>query len=184
MDEDKKTLVHYCKNCNWKGELENQSKCIYSRNYQDDYIANKVFSNKYTIFDKTLPRVSYACINQECATNMDFNERDMTTILYFDNINADWDTEVLEEYVQQFVQSGHIVSTKRIRLTSWMIQCDTFEHAEEVGKYIKENALQEVVLEPAVFNVPKKEVMYIKYDTVNMKYLYICCVCGSSWKNT
>lgn len=29
----------------------------------------------------------------------------------------------------------------------------------------------------------QREVLYIKYDDVNMKYMYICSTCGSSWKN-
>ena len=28
-----------------------------------------------------------------------------------------------------------------------------------------------------------REVIFIKYDDVNMKYMYICSTCGSSWKN-
>jgi hypothetical protein len=26
-------------------------------------------------------------------------------------------------------------------------------------------------------------VIYIKYDSVNMKYMYICNVCGDSWRS-
>ena len=26
-----------------------------------------------------------------------------------------------------------------------------------------------------------KEVMYVKYDPENMKYIYICVNCGTSW---
>jgi len=29
----------------------------------------------------------------------------------------------------------------------------------------------------------QREVIFIKYDVVNMKYMYICTTCGSSWKN-
>lgn len=28
------------------------------------------------------------------------------------------------------------------------------------------------------------QVIYIKYDAVNMKYLYMCCYCDHFWKNT
>ena len=27
------TLINYCKNCNWSGELEDINTCIYKRNY-------------------------------------------------------------------------------------------------------------------------------------------------------
>tara|TARA_A100001015_G_scaffold195699_1_gene218217 strand:- start:1892 stop:2257 length:366 start_codon:yes stop_codon:yes gene_type:complete len=29
----------------------------------------------------------------------------------------------------------------------------------------------------------KKEVIYIKYDNINLKYIYLCCNCKSCWKN-
>ena len=30
----------------------------------------------------------------------------------------------------------------------------------------------------------KPDVIYIKYDAVNMKYLYICTVCDAQWRST
>jgi hypothetical protein len=30
----------------------------------------------------------------------------------------------------------------------------------------------------------EREVIFIKYDNVNLKYLYVCSTCNSSWKNT
>jgi DNA-directed RNA polymerase subunit M/transcription elongation factor TFIIS len=29
----------------------------------------------------------------------------------------------------------------------------------------------------------ERDVIYIKYDPVNMKYLYICNVCGDAWRS-
>jgi DNA-directed RNA polymerase subunit M/transcription elongation factor TFIIS len=29
----------------------------------------------------------------------------------------------------------------------------------------------------------EREIIFIKYDDINMKYMYICSTCGSSWKN-
>ena len=31
-------------------------------------------------------------------------------------------------------------------------------------------------------DILKKEVIYIKYDHINMRYLYICTKCSESWK--
>ena len=28
-----------------------------------------------------------------------------------------------------------------------------------------------------------KEVLYIRYDDENMKYVYMCCICDFIWKN-
>jgi DNA-directed RNA polymerase subunit RPC12/RpoP len=32
-------------------------------------------------------------------------------------------------------------------------------------------------------NPDSKEVIYINYDSDNMKYLYVCCKCKTAWKN-
>ena len=30
---------------------------------------------------------------------------------------------------------------------------------------------------------PNREIIFIKYDNLNMKYLYLCSTCQTSWKN-
>ena len=40
----------------------------------------------------------------------------------------------------------------------------------------------DAVLQTSRFNDVHKEVLYLKYDSINMKYLYICANCGTSWK--
>ena len=29
----------------------------------------------------------------------------------------------------------------------------------------------------------ERDVIYIKYDTINLKYIYICNVCGETWRS-
>ena len=36
---------------------------------------------------------------------------------------------------------------------------------------------------PSVKGSTKSDVIYIKYDSVNMKFLYICNVCGDQWRS-
>ncbi len=36
---------------------------------------------------------------------------------------------------------------------------------------------------PSVKGRAKSDVIYIKYDNVNMKFLYICNVCGEEWRS-
>jgi len=28
-----------------------------------------------------------------------------------------------------------------------------------------------------------REILYIRYDNINMKYIYMCCLCDTYWKN-
>jgi len=32
-------------------------------------------------------------------------------------------------------------------------------------------------------NKTEKEIIYLRYDNSNMKYIYLCCVCDTSWAN-
>ena len=43
------------------------------------------------------------------------------------------------------------------------------------------NEMQFVNVEKIVKN--EKDILFVKYDAVNMRYLYKCCVCATHWKN-
>ena len=45
---------------------------------------------------------------------------------------------------------------------------------------------------PRIYNIPcpnsectekNREIVYLRYDTTNMKYLYLCCKCDTKWTN-
>ena len=45
-----------------------------------------------------------------------------------------------------------------------------------------------IAVVPQFTNVEKvvkneKDILFVKYDSVNMRYLYKCCVCATYWKN-
>ena len=33
------------------------------------------------------------------------------------------------------------------------------------------------------FDANDREIIYIRYDHINMKYMYLCCLCDNVWKN-
>jgi hypothetical protein len=182
LKDDNKNLLNYCKNCNWSGELENKNNLIYQRNYQEDYIADKVISNKYTIFDATLPRVSYTCVNNECITNL--KNLDTEFIFMIHNIPADLSDEQVKQIFEDDKDS--ILRLIRIKLTTVVIEVKEVNQKEKlINKYnnMKSEFLDSNKLDITEFTTPKSEVIYIKYDSINMKYLYICSNCGTSWKN-
>jgi hypothetical protein len=201
-DEDRKSsmevkevsqdiLQYYCKNCAWsKDELVNETSnaynCVYKRNYQEDYIVEKTIANKYTIYDNTLPRVSYDCINDGCITNQSdinndeiFNEKNS---LIVDNIPPDYtDDQVTNIFANDF-DTSLIYKAIRVKLTKYIILFNTPE-AKELFEVKYNNAeTNDYKLKIIKYEKPRKEVIYIKYDSINMKYLYICANCGTSWK--
>jgi len=177
MNETSNGLINYCKNCGWSGEFNNISHSIYQRNYQEDFIADKVISNKYTIFDNTLPRVSYTCVNSNCATNLEFKS-DNTFVIT--NIPADYDDKQTSDLFQE--DSERIKNILRMKLTSCLIEVNDEKDKELLMQKYSQKQLEGDKMICVEYTKPKNEVLYIKYDTVNLKYLYICAVCGTSWK--
>ena len=169
-------MENYCKNCGWKGVKDISSKAIYKRNYKEDYIAEKVLSNKYTIFDVSLPRVEYDCINPKCATNTAF-DKDSTLIV--SNIPADHTEEQFDEIFESF--NTKIDKKYRVKLTQAILVFKSKENKEEFESSFNKNIIPSYELSIDKFSQISKEILYIKYDPNNMKYIYLCANCGSSW---
>ena len=106
-NEECDSLTYYCRKCGDEDNSTiNTSKSILKEviNGNNDNKASS-YINKYTKFDRTLPRINYIkCPNSSCNSN-----------------NKDFDSET-------------------------------------------------------------KEIIYIRYDNINMKYIYLCTHCDTSWK--
>ncbi len=106
-NDDCDSLIYYCRKCgNEDNTTINMSKSILKQviNGNNDNKSTS-YINKYTKFDRTLPRINYIkCPNSSCITN-----------------NSDFDSNT-------------------------------------------------------------KEIIYIRYDNISMKYLYLCSHCDTSWK--
>jgi len=190
-EETQDILQFYCKNCAWSkdesvNEASNAYNCVYKRNYQEDYIVEKTIANKYTIYDNTLPRVSYDCINNECPTNqIDINNDSIfneTNSLIVDNIPPDYSDEQVANIFMDELNEGTIYKAIRVKLTKYIIQFNTPDVKELFQIKYDNFETNGYKLKIVKYEKPRKEVIYIKYDSINMKYLYICANCGTSWK--
>jgi hypothetical protein len=194
VDEDSKSnddnnhqdiLQYYCKNCKWSTDetaedLNNNHNCIYRRNYQEDYIVERVIANKYTIFDNTLPRVTYDCINTDCPTNQDNSNFNENNSLIIENLPPDYTDEQIANIFSSDIDK--IYKAIRVKLTKYMILFNTEVDKQLFQERYNNFEENEYKLKISQYEKPKKEVLYIKYDSINMKYLYICANCGTSWK--
>uniref|UniRef100_A0A6C0JEK9 TFIIS-type domain-containing protein n=1 Tax=viral metagenome TaxID=1070528 RepID=A0A6C0JEK9_9ZZZZ len=171
-------LISYCKNCSWEGESETNDKSIYKRNYQEDFIANKIITNKYTIFDVTLPRVDYECTNENCITKKKI-PKDVSFMV--DNIPADIDEPEFLKIFNDDLSKGNLTEVIRIRLTSALLICKDKQTKKDLSKSYNKIYKGES-LNSKEYTKPNNEVLYLKYDNINMRYLYICANCGTSWK--
>jgi|LakMenEpi03Aug12_release.lakeMendotaPanAssembly.Ray.scaffolds.fasta_scaffold449769_2 RNase P subunit RPR2 len=83
------------------------------------------------------------------------------------------DTEggmVTETHLQQRANEGY-----KILLNKFTKQDPTLPHVKTI-KCPNENC-------PTNLSSTEKDVIYIKYDPVNLKYLYICNVCDFQWRS-
>lgn len=173
------SLSHYCKNCHWEKEITDLQGPVYKRNYEEDHIAEKALTNKYTIFDVTLPRVEYDCINKCCATVKDI---DATKSFLISNIPEDLSTEDFDKLFSDI--EGISEKPLRVKLAQAIVSCNSNDDKKKIQEIFNKKSVDDNTLEISEYIKPNKEVLYIKYDPTNMKYLYLCAVCGSSWKKT
>ena len=172
-------LLAYCRQCAWEGTIDTNDKSIYKRNYQEDFVANRILTNKYTIFDVTLPRVDYDCTNTNCVTNLDI---DVDRALLYNDVSADLEDSEVKDAFYANVDKDDIESYYRIRLNSVLVVCKDVAAKNRLMKIYEDLSLDGTKVKNIEYTPPKKEVLYIKYDNINMKYLYICACCGTSWK--
>ncbi len=208
-NNSKNKLRYYCKNCLWEDDSNNPKikidtkTPIYKRNYQDDYIADKIVSNKYTIFDVTLPRVNYNCNNNECISHkekLDEKFNDINKALLVQNVSAD--IENIDSEIKKIIDNDTIIQEIiPIKLTNLIIILNNPDnYLEEVKEKLEqkfsdvytliknqnnnqmEYSTNDQTENKKLSDLLKNEVIYIKYDHINMRYLYICTICGESWK--
>lgn len=177
---DTPTLSHYCKNCGWENVIEDTKGPVYQRNYEEDHIADKALSNKYTIFDVTLPRVEYDCVNPRCASMRDL---DASVSLFIENIPEDMPSNEFDELFSG-VSENLAEKPQRVYLSQGLVICKSPEDKEQVRVFFENKVVDEHTLYTKEYVKPNKEILYLKYDPTNMKYLYLCAVCGTSWKKT
>ena len=197
----KNNLRYYCKNCLWEDDSEtpiikiDMQTPIYKRNYQDDYIADKIISNKYTIFDVTLPRKSSNCNNYNCLTyskNFEKLKGANKHIFLIKNVNADLEDEEIKKILNDDNKDLDL-NFHRIKLTNLIVFFNKKEFLDKLYNQEFTNKLNEDEIvetydlkdptnSQTIEDILKKEVIYIKYDHINMRYLYICTKCSESWK--
>lgn len=166
-------LEHYCRNCNYTEEYGNSVRCIMKTNYGDSDTQLKI--NKYTIKDPSLPRLDRKCINSGCLTN---NYTDNTIITH-----EIFNDSILEEIKQLLGITNDTNNTELFEVKEYghtnVIQFKNSEHFEKVSsdhKFMESKNLEKLT-------ETRREIVYLKYNSDDMQYLYICSSCKTSWFN-
>ncbi len=189
LEKNGYNLTNYCKNCGLEvnhSKDTSVNKCVYKKNYSNDYLAENAFANKYTKYDPTLPRINnILCVNPKCLTNLNshtnYPKYDPTKSIFLSKIN---DLQFTEEEIQKILSSNqeeHYEFNDTFNDNHLLII--TFKDTKNLEEF-KTNLEKMPDYE---FSNPSKEIereiIFIKYDYVNLKYLYLCSTCNTSWNN-
>ena len=187
QSSDKSKLINYCKNCEWEGDYQSDKKsiCVYKQSYSNDFLAQQAITSKYTVDDPTLPRISnIKCINDSCLTNINFND---TTIHLTDakSIIEHEDSDVLKKF---YIENGTLetdfeslnINDSEI-VTKFNKKADYDKYTSSFNTKITIKDSIEVFINK--YTPPSREIIFIKYDPINLKYLYLCSTCKTTWKS-
>ena len=193
LNQNKETnvLEQVCSNCSYAQPYDFQKgNCIMTKHYnQNQFLSKKYTENPYIYLDKTLPRnYQIPCRNPACITHQNADSIRKVVVM---NIPYEKLTEViavLHEMLTPFDDTYEIrdaaihvpVTYDRIHLDYTLTKLSKEEVTEQL-----EERLSSISTTLKITNYPKpiNEIVYIKYDTINMKYVYICSNCQFSWRN-
>ena len=191
-DGESKKLINYCKNCFWSGDYMTDGDdkiSIYKKSYTDDNISHSIYTNPNIIYDNTLPRINnIKCINDTCVSNIK-SKRTLTiqldnTITKEKHIVADKREPSIKLICEQFLKTQSIITKNVIKIAKNIcvvqkLSQDNYDTLSSLGQTIFENYT--VTISP--FTQKKNEIIFIKYNRLELKYMYVCSHCKSSWKN-
>ena len=185
------------------------NRCLYDVKYrQDDYMF-KYFNNRQLTCDPTLPRLkNIKCINPECLTNKFKEHSNFYMIL--DIINDDSEDEIEKDESED--ENNNTTNATNITIQKIVKQIKSELGITIVWNNLEDNKFVITISKPegggdnnlnnnedlekindlyrednniycSKVKIIEHNVIFIKYDHVNMKYLYLCTNCNTSWKN-
>lgn len=171
--DDANNLKYYCKNCEYTEIDKNPNGCIYENIYNTNYLTYDIIFNKYTRHDPTLPRIkTMKCINEKCVSNMEYKGvlilSDMTIHEGRIDIVAKLN-EILAGVKHKYIDID--TESALIDIEDKSLVQDIKGRIEKVHPYVEYHDN----LDPMI--------IFIKYDPENLKYVYVCDYCNTSWKN-
>ena len=192
-----KKLINYCKNCSWIGNYIRKSEtdkiCVYKKKYNNDFISNSINNNPYIIYDNTLPRINnIECINTTCISNIKSSSA-LKLILSYNGIVAN---DIINKTPKTNIKQicSNYITSKGIK--------DNIKHLIKISKdtciivfknaSLKKNSplvlnkpddFGDYSIETKAFKPVNNEIIFIKYNSAELKYMYVCSNCKTSWKN-
>lgn len=160
---DTTSLYHYCRNCGHEDKIK-EKICVSKLQLKHNTQSYSNIINRYTKLDPTLPRINnIKCPNNECRSNPPLAGA---------------------VFMRPGIARG--TASARTGSASGSSARDLAEEEYEGDEAIGGND-NPAPIEPVAFanggSVPR-EVIYLRYDEINMRYVYLCAVCDTLWNTS
>jgi DNA-directed RNA polymerase subunit M/transcription elongation factor TFIIS len=151
---DTNGIVYYCRNCGHENDTITIDSVVVSHtSLKSENTQYAHVVNKYTKMDPTLPRIStILCPNMECPCNRNHNPT-------------------------QYADRAAILGTSEEEAIS-----GSGSAPATVGAVAAVATVGTVGAGSNADDAVPREVIYLRYDDINMKYIYLCAVCNTIWK--
>lgn len=155
-EEDPNSIVYYCRNCGHENKnITLDSVTISRTNFKSSKQKYNSIINKYTKMDPTLPRINtIKCPNQACKSNEGHEQMHPET--------------PRSRARAEGSKSKASISAEAAAVVPSVAGVDV--SVEEQGGGAGEQT--------------EREIIYLRYDDVNMNFVYLCPVCDSVWNTT
>ena len=188
------TLIYYCRNCGHEDTtLSTTNICVSDMQLLTSEKKYTHIVNEYTKFDPTLPRINtIKCPNQECSSNgfaggvgksaskavsaAKAEEKALKAASKLEE-KAMKAASKLEEKATKAALKAASKTNKKTGLSQVL---EEQEEIEEAQIEQAEQAQAQTLVEASGEN--NREVIYIRYDDTNMKYVYLCVHCDTTWR--
>ena len=132
-----------------------------------------IIYNKYTRHDATLPRINtIKCINSKCVSNKDY-----TNVLLLNDISVHRDRPEFDKKFEEIVVKLGIDRENIIQLDEDTIIIKSVSNLVETRSELEK--LHHFI---EYHEKLDSQIIFIKYDPDELRYVYICDYCNTSWK--
>jgi len=153
-------LTTVCVQCGYDKPVSttDETMSVFRKSYSKTKINPSLLINKYTHLDPTLPRLkNKACVNSECPT--------LTQTLL--KVEGKTESEFRALYNMKEYETFQIV--QKMNSKEWVFS----SKEEEKQKWLQQDGVSQYT----------GEIVFLKYDEKNMKYVYVCTTCSHAWTN-
>lgn len=202
------TLIYYCRNCGHEDTTLNTTNiCVSDMQLLTSEKKYTHIVNEYTKFDPTLPRINtIKCPNQECSSNgfkggvgktaeekamkatAKAEEKAMKTAMKLEEKATKAAMKAESKAASKAAAAASKAETSKKSQAKKTGLEQVLEEQEEIQAEQEEKAEQQAQAQQAEQQQNEsagennREVIYIRYDDTNMKYVYLCVHCDTTWR--